>query len=90
MDAASITCGSAGRDRNKYPNSNTSPPGSQAVSSTVFYLDKTVIICDQAFFVSTLTWQSTLCGSVLAQKATNPSLRNLELTTHKVNAGPPT
>ena len=44
-------------------------------------------ISDQAFFVSTPLWQSTLCGSVLAQNATNPSLRNLELTTHKINAG---
>ena len=44
-------------------------------------------ISDQVFFVSAPFWQSTLCGSVLAQNATNPSLRNLELTTHKVNAG---
>jgi len=42
---------------------------------------------DQAFLVSTLLWQSTLRGSVLAQNATNPSLRHLELTTHKINAG---
>ena len=40
----------------------------------------TVLACqlnhirDQAFFVSTPMWQSTLCGSVLAQNATNPSL----------------
>ena len=43
-------------------------------------------IRDQAFFVSTPLWQSTLCGSVLAQNATNPSLGNLELTTHMINA----
>jgi hypothetical protein len=47
-------------------------------------------IRDQVFFVSTSLRQSTLCGSVLVQNATNPSFRNLELTTHKVNAGPPT
>ena len=38
-------------------------------------------ISDQAFFVSTPLWQSTLRGSVLAQNATNPSLRNLKLRT---------
>jgi hypothetical protein len=44
-------------------------------------------ISDQAFFVSKPLWQSTLCGVVLVQNTTNPSLRNLELTTHKINAG---
>jgi hypothetical protein len=47
-------------------------------------------VLDQAFFVSASTWQSALCGSVLTQNAANPSFRNLELTTHKVNAGTPT
>ena len=44
-------------------------------------------ISDYAFFVSTPLWQSTLRGSALAQNATNPSLPNLKLTTHKINAG---
>jgi hypothetical protein len=44
-------------------------------------------ISDQAFFVSKPLWQSTLCGAVLIQNTTNPSFRNLELTTYKINAG---
>ena len=44
-------------------------------------------IRDQAFFISTPTWQSTLCGSALAQNATNSSLRNFELTTNVIDAG---
>ena len=31
-------------------------------------------ISDQVFLVSTPVWQPTLCGPVLAQNATNPSL----------------
>jgi len=47
-------------------------------------------ISDQAFIVSTAFRQWALCGSVLAQNATNPSLRNLELTANMIDAGPPT
>ena len=36
-------------------------------------------VLDQALFVSTPLWQPTLRGSVLAQNATSPSLRNFEL-----------
>ena len=56
----------------------------------------TVLACqlnhirDQAFFVCPSAWQSALCGSMLAQNATNPSFRNLELTTHMIDTGSPT
>jgi len=52
----------------------------------------TVLTCqlnhirDQAFFVSTSAWQSALCGSVLAQNATNPTLRNLHLAANTIDA----
>ena len=45
-------------------------------------------IRDQTLFVSTPLWQPTLRGSVLAQNATSPSLRNFELVAHMINAGP--
>jgi hypothetical protein len=45
-------------------------------------------VLDQALFVSTPLWQPTLRGSVLAQNATSPSLRNFELVAHMINAGP--
>ena len=45
-------------------------------------------VSNQAFFVSTPLWQPTLRGSVPAQNATSLSLRNFELVTHMINAGP--
>ncbi|KPD10822.1 hypothetical protein AN476_18955 [Phaeobacter sp. 11ANDIMAR09] len=37
-----------------------------------------------------VTWQSALCGSVLAQNEANPSLRHFEPATHMIDAGPST
>jgi len=44
-------------------------------------------ISDQAFFVSASTRQLSLCGSVLAQNTTDPSLRHAHLAADQVDAG---
>ena len=46
-------------------------------------------ICDQAFFVSTAFWQSTLRGSVLAQNTANATLRSLHLAANQIDTGAP-
>jgi len=44
-------------------------------------------VCNQAVFIGTPLWHSTLCGSVLAQDTAYTTLRNLHLTAHMINAG---
>ena len=60
--------------------------GTRMIISTVLtrQLDH---ICDQAVFIGTPLWNSTLCGSVLAQDASNAALRNLHLAAYMITAG---